>query len=718
MASAIQKITLSPSRDIPFNQLTLSQSNVRRVKAGVSIEELAEDIARRGLLQSLNVRPVLDAGGAETGMFEIPAGGRRYRALERLVKQKRLSRTAPVPCVVRDPATAILAEDDSLAENLQRAPLHPLDQLRAFEALRDKGQSEEDIAAAFFTSASVVRQRLRLASVSPKLLDVYAEDAMTLEQLMVFTVSADHARQEQVWEAIAGPWSKEPYQIRRMLTETTVRASDRRAVFVGLAAYEAAGGTVLRDLFHEDCGGWLDDVALLDSLVTLRLNAQAEAIAAEGWKWVAVAPDFPYGHTRGLRRIEGVVCARSDEEQAQFEALSAEHQALAAEHADADELPDAVNARLCEIEARLDALDTRPVAFDPSERARAGVFVSVGADGRLLVERGFVRPDDEAPVAVPATEADALASPPPSGAQNPAPSATTQDVITAAGHTIEGMGEEEDDEAIRPLPERLLAELSAHRTLALRDALARHPQVALTALLHKLVVDTFRPNASQGGCLEACVREVGFPAQAQDLKASACARAIAQRQDGWRTALPQEDQALWDWLSASDDATRMALLAHCVSQGVNALHEKPNPHAHGAGGVSRHGLERRLAQAGRLARETGLDMVEAGWRPGVANYLGRVPKQRIIEAVREGAGERAAQLIAHLKKDDMAREAERLLAPTRWLPEPLRSEDADAACDPGTEAMPEGSDDLPAFLSGDEDAAEETSEPPPAELAA
>ena len=167
MATAVQKITLSSSRDIPFNKLVLSQSNVRRVKAGVSIEELAEDIARRTLLQGLNVRPVLDAEGAETGMFEIPAGGRRYRALELLVKQKRLAKTAPVPCVVRDPGTDILGEDDSLAENIQRAPLHPLDQFRAFLALREKGQSEEEIAANQFVSVAVVKQRLRLASVSP-----------------------------------------------------------------------------------------------------------------------------------------------------------------------------------------------------------------------------------------------------------------------------------------------------------------------------------------------------------------------------------------------------------------------------------------------------------------------------------------------------------------------------------------------------------------------
>ena len=153
---------------------------------------------------------------------------RRWRLL---VKQKRLAKAALIPCVVRDPATSILAEDDSLAENIQRVALHPLDQFRAFRTLREKGQSDEDIAAAFFVSVNVVKQRLRLAAASPKLLAIYAEDGMSLEQLMAFTVTTDHARQEQVWDAIQKSWSKEPYQIRRMLTERAVQASDRRAVF-------------------------------------------------------------------------------------------------------------------------------------------------------------------------------------------------------------------------------------------------------------------------------------------------------------------------------------------------------------------------------------------------------------------------------------------------------------------------------------------------------
>lgn len=269
MATAVQKITLSSSRDIPFNKLVLAQSNVRRIKAGVSIEDLAASIARRGLIQSLHVRPLLDAGGDETGIFEVPAGGRRYRALEMLVSQKRLARTAPVPCVMGN--NAVLAEEVSLAENIDRVPLHPLDAYRAFKDMRDKGMSEEEIAAAFFISVTIVKQRLKLTAVSPALLDVYADAGMTIAQLEAFSVSDDHARQEQVWEAIKNSWSKEPYQIRRMLTENTVRASDKRSVFVGLDAYEAAGGQVLRDLFQSDDGGWLQDALLLDRLVAEKL---------------------------------------------------------------------------------------------------------------------------------------------------------------------------------------------------------------------------------------------------------------------------------------------------------------------------------------------------------------------------------------------------------------------------------------------------------------
>ena len=714
MATAVQKIPLSSSRDIPFNKLVLSQANVRRVKAGISIEELAESIARRGLIQSLHVRPVLDGDGQETGMFEVPAGGRRYRALEMLAKQKRLNKTTPVPCVVSAATADILIDEVSLAENIERAPLHPLDQFRAFQAMRDKGMTEEAIAAAFFVGVNVVKQRLRLVSVSPNLLDVYADDGMTLEQLMAFSVSHDHARQEQVWESVRNSWQKEPYHIRRMLTETTVRASDKRAVFVGVDAYEAAGGTVLRDLFESDDGGWLQDVALLDRLVSEKLTTIADEIATHGWKWVEAAVSIPYGVTHGLREIAGVPLDITAEEQAARDALQEELDRLIAEYEDADELPDEVDARLGEIEVALEALDNGPVRYDPDEIAIAGVFVSIGSDGSLCVDRGYVRPEDERPVeAVGDEPTDEEVDPETVEIRTPAVQRT---VITVGGQPVQ-TEEDDEDNGIKPLPERLVIELTAHRTLALRNALAENPHVAMTMLLHKLLSDTF-VHTNPTGCLEANVRHIFFSAQSEELKDSPSAQAVNKRHELWGDHVPADDQALWDWLTNLDDGTRMELLAICVSYGVNALFERPNPYS--GSGVSQHGLDVRMAQADRLARATGMNMVAAGWKPTVGNYLGRVTKPRILEAVREGAGERAAQLIDHMKKGDMAKEAERLLANTGWLPEPLRMSDGIAATD-AQPATPEGSDDeLPAFLAddGEDDDLAETDDEPATMIAA
>lgn len=162
-------------------------------------------------MQSLNVRPVLADDGSETGKFEITAGGRRFQALSLLAAQKRIAETTPIPCIVRDARSTIFAEDVSLAENVQRAPLHALDQFRAFVALREKGQDDEEIAAAFFFTPQVVKQRLKLAAVAPALLQLYAGDEMTLQQLMAFIVNPEHDRQVQVWEAIRLSWNKEPY---------------------------------------------------------------------------------------------------------------------------------------------------------------------------------------------------------------------------------------------------------------------------------------------------------------------------------------------------------------------------------------------------------------------------------------------------------------------------------------------------------------------------
>ena len=690
--SAIQKITLNQAENIPFDKLFLSQTNVRRIKNGVSIEDLAADIARRGLIQSLNVRPEMK-DGEETGRYEVPAGGRRFSALQLLVKRKEMVKTAPTPCIVNRSGQTSM-EDDSLAENVHRENLHPLDQFRAFKTLSEQGLDVEETAARYFVSPNTVKQRLKLANVSPKLLDLYEQDEIHLEQLMAFSISEDHARQEQVWERLSdNPNMQEPYYIRRLLTETTVRADDRRAVYVGAETYEAAGGVVLRDLFEQDSGGWFQDAALLEQLVFEKLKVDAEAVRADGWKWVEAAISFPYGHTSGMRRVYAEPEEMSAEEIARHDTVKAEYDALDAKYAEMEEADDSIENKLDQLGAELDAFADRPYVYDPAQKAIAGVFVTLAANGKPQIDAGFVRPEDEPRVETDSDgdEADGA------GSDTSNQDDDDVDAVVVNGRSLgqKSEAEEPEDEGIKPLPDRLVFDLTAQKTLALRNALASDVDIAFVAVLHALVLQVFYRFAKDS-CIEISMASNSF-GQVQGLAETPWAKEIAERHEAWDKDMPDSDR-LWDFLLGLDEASRKALFAYCASLSLNAVVEPWN---------RRPGA---LAHADLLAGTLGFDMVEAGWSPTVDNYLGRVTKARIVQAVREARGEDSAQLIDHMKKDLMAREAARLLEGSDWLPEPLRLDDDDAVSEPAEpvtddvtdETAPEGeAAELPAYLAGD-----------------
>lgn len=701
---ALDMIEFSQARDIPFNRIHLSNDNVRETDIEAGLDDLAHDIERReDLIQGINVRAILDADGSETGDFETPAGGRRYRVIARLVEKGRFPEDGLVPCIVKKANAKTSAVDDSFAENTWRLALHPLDQFKAFKRMGEGGMSTEEIASAYLTTTRYVEQRLVLAKVSPKLHSVYAENGMTLRMLEAFTAHPDHARQEQVWDAVRQSHNRDASQIRDMLTEAEVPASDKRARFIGLDVYLAAGGPVLpRYLFEDDEDGWLEDVKLLDRLVAEKLKATADGVAAEGWKWVEADLELPYGYDHDLRGIIGTPTELSTKERRQREKLRNEQQRLEAKYPADQELPKEIDQRLGEIEQQLEAFERRPIIYDPAEIAIAGTFITIDEDGEIVVDRGWVRPEDE-----PAETADG---------DGDADGETVPDiestVITVGGQPVQT---EPEVETIKPLPDRLVSELTAHRTIALRHAVGDNPHVALTALLHKLVRDTFR-RSTRASAVQATVHEVYCAEQGVDLKHSAYAKAVDTRHAGWKAKVPSDDDALWDWLDALDDANRMALLAHCVSFGINALYERPNPMS--ATGISEHGLRTRMAEADRLAFATDLDMVAAGFKPTVSNYFGRITKQQILEAVAEALGDGIADLLAGEKKDKMAAEAEERLANTGWLPDPLR-----LAVEEPVAETPDGQDDndvaLPAFLAGeDEDVSTEAAEDPAVAVAA
>ena len=229
--------------DISLAKLVPSPANVRRTGAATGIEALAASIQAHGLLQSLVVRPSLDANGRETERYEVVAGGWRLAALQLLAKRKRIAKGTAIPCRVLDGAGADGASvnglEASLAENVVRQDLHPADQFEAFAALQDSGTGIEDIAARFGVSAHTVRQRLRLAVVAPALVQSCRDEALTLDHLTAFAVTEDRAAQARVFGQLQD-WQRHPDTIRRLLTHALVPATDRKTLLVRLEPLTAA----------------------------------------------------------------------------------------------------------------------------------------------------------------------------------------------------------------------------------------------------------------------------------------------------------------------------------------------------------------------------------------------------------------------------------------------------------------------------------------------
>ncbi|GAA0733252.1 MULTISPECIES: ParB/RepB/Spo0J family partition protein [Alphaproteobacteria] len=633
---------------VPLAKLKKSPRNARKVPHGeAAIEALAASIQHKGLIQNLVVEPETKEDGTPTGYYLVTAGEGRRLAMLLRAKRKQIRKSEPVRCWLD---TANDPSEISLDENVTRTPMHPADQFERFAELsNDKGWGAQEIGARFGVSAGVVKQRLRLGAVSPKLLQVYREDGLTLDQLMAFAITEDHARQEQVFEGLHH--NREPWIIRRDMTAANVPADDRRAVFIGADAYVEAGGNIIRDLFSEDRGGFFEDVGLLDMLAAEKLRDIASEVQAEGWKWAEAHIDYPHAH--GMRRFYPQPIALSDEDEARLDALSAEYDTLADGYSSYDEMPEDVAAKLEAVSDEIDTISAKRSAYDANVIAHGGAFVVLHHDGSVRVERGFVRLEDEA-LADPQPEPEEGDATVPETGKDERPEDGDEDVQDV----------EEEEEPGKPISDSLTRDLSAHRTLALRVALADQPDTALIALTHTLTAQLFYSYA-EAGCLEVRPTVTPLGSHADGIEDTPLAARASAQHEAWAERMPRDVADLWDFIVGLADEKRIALLAHCAARTVNALRlpwdRKP----------------RSLQTANRLATELALD-VARDWTPTVDSYLGRVTKAHIVEAVAEGVSEDAARRIADMKKLDMAQAAEQLLAGTGWLPAILRTPEPEA----------------------------------------
>lgn len=621
---------------VPLSRLVSRPTgrNVRKTPR-MSIPELAASIQRVGLLQNLIV--IASADGEH---YEVVAGGRRLAALKLLAKKHRISKEWEVPCLLVADGTARTA---SLTENVQREAMHPADQFEAFAALVAEGRPIEDIAADFSVTPLVVQRRLKLANVSPRLMADYRADAVSLDQLMALAITDDHAAQESAFYD-APTWQRHPSNLRERLTEREIDAYRHPLVrFVGLDTYEAAGGSIRRDLFAEDDAGvYLTDAALLERLAQDKLAGIAATVRAEGWAWVDATPGVTHADLHAFQRAPKERREPNKREAARIEKLQTKLHELAeavdaALDADDEEKADALQEEGETLGEQLQALEDGLQDYSANVKAAAGAIVTIDRNGEAVIHRGLLRE----------AEAKALR--------------TLERLRQGFGSEGEGEAENddegEDDEQPKAvaMSDRLAQRLSAHRTAALQIEVARHPHVALAALVHGMVQTVLqesryglnRDSLPLGVCLKVQDRLEGM---APDWPESPAAVALRELQQVAGEALPEDSAELFAALLAKPQGELVRLLAVCVASTVDVVTPRATPYQPGE----------------ELAQAVGLDMA-AWWKPTAEGYFKYVSKAVILDAVGAFAPESVTRL-AKLKKADIASEAERLADGKGWMP--------------------------------------------------
>lgn len=615
---------------ISLDALRLSPRNARKT-GGEDIDDLVASIEAEGILQNLVVT------AANDGMFDVEAGGRRLRALQLLREQGRLRAGLElVPCrIVADD----VAGEASLAENTVREAMHPADQFDAFKRLVDDGKSFEEVAARFGVDPVVVKRRLKLANVHPDLFQIYREDEMDLDQLQALALTDNHEMQRQAWFSAKYEYERHPRHLREFITREKVKADSALAQFVGIEAYEAAGGKILRDLFGDDA--WLSDRALLDRLAMDRLEAEAETLRAQGWAWVEPHLALDYAtlneYPTALKFNEAEETWASAADAARAAELEPRIRELENREEESDGDDDEYQRLMSEYE---DIFDRRVMQVPEEIRNVSGVLLTVGGSGAIKIESARLKPGQK---------------------------------LDRKSGAIAGGKPKAEPAASKPQKPQLsfdmVARLNLHRSAACRRLLIDQPALALQLLTANLVGQLIDRNS---GLFDVTIKNVHRNTQIDKFPDLAKAQARAELNDLFKATIPS--------MKAADTLPWVQKLTAEQLQKVHAL----------VAAVSLDNLTAR--ELGPLADQLGLNMAN-WWEADGPRYLSNVPKALILEAVSEARGKDAAAKIANMKKDAIVAEAGKLLAGTGWLPKPLRGANyalkgTDKARTPAPKAQP------------------------------
>lgn len=652
--------SLPAGRDvtIPLNKLVRSPNNVRKKGGEEGIPELAALIRSQGLLQRLSVT---DAGG---GLFAVEAGGRRLAACEWLRLNGFFREDQAIDCRLYAAEHAVAI---SMAENSGRLNMHPADEFEAFARLLSEGRTDKQVADQFGVSVLTVQRRMKLASLAPQFIQLFREGQVDMEQLQVLCLTDDHEQQVAAWDSLP-EYRRSPYMLKQALINDEVEGDSRLAEFVGIDAYVAAGGAVRRDLFSaspDEC--WLQDGALVQQLAMARLEEAAEVERAAGWSWVEAHLTVEYSTMHSFERERPKARKMTDDEaqaMGEWQALADHARQLSTEldrecdrldelnEPVSEEEKDAFYARFEEAEADAEniaeivaLLHALLAEWSPKQVSTCGVMVTMDHRGGIEVTRGLMRPQDRKAIVA---ELKKAGKPVPVHLQGSSPAKGERGVFS----------------------ERLMYDLTAHRTAALQAALTDNAHVALALVVHKLAAPIFSTGyrGYVAGPLKisaTLTSNTHLSTRASEYAESQAASVLDKAQALWGDRLPggEGKASMLQWFIQQDDNTLMELLAFCSASALDAM----------------HGRERTdTDDSDVLAEALGVDMAD-WWTPTPAKYLESVSKAQLTEAVTEACGAAVASPISVMKKADAVAYSGAKLEGTRWLPAPLRQKAAQAA---------------------------------------
>lgn len=635
---------------VPLKNLTLSATYNVRTQDNSDIKGLAANIKAIGLKQNLIVVPVADAKGKPTSMYEVSAGGRRYRALKLLEEQQDITGEYLVHCEIETPENAVIS---SAAENIQREPMHPADQYHAFRRMIEGGKSIEDTAASFGTTPAVVKQRLKLADVAPFIIQKYRDGEISLEAVTAYALVDSQELQESVFFGL-GRFAGNVGSIRSALTQHDISSKDEQAKYVGAEAYEAAGGTIRRDLFSDEF--WFTDAKLLRQLANEKLGKAASKVKKEGWGFADIKPSMEWHEKNSLEFIEPSLREPNKEEAAKLADIEArraiaekgiEEAESAIDKAEDGTDTDSFYYAMAANEDALEALETEEqevndgrAVYTEEQKQASGAILTI-ENGRTKIYRA-VRKEGDKPVR------------------------------NKANNNDQNNGESEAA-AAATIPQSLSLRLQAQRSLGLQVALANRPSIALAMVTAELLRSMQHTPGSimnlhgQGSPVSR------FYSAYQDDPAY---KELTAMQEKAASSLPEECRkdpvALVHWLLTQPSDVVVRLLAVAVAQNIDA--DLPQNNRYGC-------------QADAFADLLGLDM-RLWWTADAKNYLSSVPMPFVERAVTEACGEEAGKQVSVLKKKDAVAMAASKLEGTGWLPEILRTMPAakkDEAADVGGE---------------------------------